>query len=146
MSNCPRCQIVLRSTGASLLLGELQKVDGPFRPPGARKTAETAHFGPSSGKTESTPATAPKFRSFHPLEFFGSIHKRPSYGPFFAENPFSPTNELVLMGLVVRKCHFDVTACGEARQLARRAERSLRDLSALRASRRASRAGWIKQE
>jgi len=112
-------------------------VDGPFWPPGARKTAETARFGPSTGKTESTPATAPKFRSFHPLEFFGSIHKRPGYGPFFAENPFSPANEFVLMGLVVRKCHFDVTACGEARQLAQRAERSLRDLSALRAS------GWI---
>ena len=115
----------------------------PFWPPRARKTAETARFGPSAGKTESTPATAPKFRSFHPLEFFGSIHKRPGYGPFFAENPFSPANEFVLMGLVVRKCHFDVTACGEARQLAQRAERSLRDLSALRASRRASRAGWI---
>ena len=48
------------------------------------------------------------------------------------------------MGLVVRKCHFDVTACGEARQLAQRAERSLRDLSALWASRRALRAGWKK--
>ena len=35
------------------------------------------------------------------------------------------------MGLVVRKCHFDVTACAEARRLAQRAERSLRDLSAL---------------
>ena len=40
-------------------------------------------------------------------------------------------DEFVLMGLVVRKCHFDVTACAEARRLAQRAERSLRDLSAL---------------
>ena len=53
------------------------------------------------------------------------------YGPFFAENQFSPANEFVLVGLVVRKCHFDVTACAEARRLAQRAERSLRDLSAL---------------
>ena len=62
--------------------------------------------------------------------------------PIFAENQFSPAGEAVLMGLVVRKCHFDVTACAEARRLAQRAERSLRDLSALWASRRASRAGW----
>ena len=39
------------------------------------------------------------------------------YGPFFAENPFSPADEFVLMGLVVRKCHFNVTACAEARRL-----------------------------
>ena len=32
----------------------------------------------------------------------------------------------VLMGLVVRKCHFDVTACAKARRLAQRAERSSR--------------------
>ena len=51
--------------------------------------------------------------------------------PIFAENQFSPADEAVLMGLVVRKCHFDVTACAEARRLAQRAERSLRDLSAL---------------
>ena len=37
---------------------------------------------------------------------------------------FSPIDEFVFMGLVVRSCHFDVTACAEAR-------------------RRASRAGWI---
>ena len=35
------------------------------------------------------------------------------------------------MGLVVRKCHFYVTACAEERRLAQRAERFLRDLSAL---------------
>ena len=51
------------------------------------------------------------------MEFFGLIHKRPGYDPFFAENPFSPADELVFMGLVVRKCHFDVTACAEARRL-----------------------------
>ena len=89
----------------------------PFWPPRARKTAETARFGPSAGKTESTAATPPKFRSFYPLEFFGLIHKRPGYDPFFAENPFSPADEFVFMGLVVRSCHFDVTACAEARRL-----------------------------
>ena len=76
--------------------------------------AETARFGPSAGKTESTP---PKFRSFYPLEFFGLIHKRPGYNPFFAENPFAPADEFVFMGLVVQSCHFDVTACAEARWL-----------------------------
>ena len=30
------------------------------------------------------------------------------YGPFFGKNQFSPSDEAVLMGLVVRKCHFDV--------------------------------------
>ena len=72
------------------------------------------------------------------------IHKRPGYDPFFAENPFSPADELVFMGLVARSCHFDVTACAEARRLAQRAKRLLRGFSALWASRRASRAGWIK--
>ena len=52
------------------------------------------------------------------MEFFGLIHKRPGYDPFFGENPFSPTDKLVFMGLVVQSCHFDVTACAEARQLA----------------------------
>ena len=79
--------------------------------------AKTAHFGPSAGKTESTAATPPKFRSFYPLELFGLIHKRPGYDPFFAENPFSPADEFVFMGLVARSCHFDVTACAEARRL-----------------------------
>ena len=48
------------------------------------------------------------------MEFFGLIHKRPGYDSFFAENPFSPADELVFMGLVARSCHFDVTACAEA--------------------------------
>merc|ERR1711989_70126 len=72
---------------ASLLLGEVQKVTPPFWPPRARKTAETAHFGPSVGKTESTAATPPKFRSFYPLELFGLIHKRPGQDPFFCQKP-----------------------------------------------------------
>ena len=59
------------------------------------------------------------------------IHKRPGYDPIFAENPFSPADELVFMELVARSCHFDVTACAEARRLAQRAERPLRGLSAL---------------
>ena len=113
------------------LLGEIPKVNAPFWAPRAQKTAETARFGPSAGKTESTAATPPKFASFYPLEFFGLIHKRPGYDPFFAENPFSPADEFVFMGLVVRSCHFDVTACAEARRLAQRAERPLRGLSAL---------------
>ena len=119
--------------GASLLLGEVQKVDAPFWPPRARKTAETAHFGPSAGRTESTAATPPKFRSFYPLELFGLIHKRPGYDPFFAKNPFSPADEFVFMGLVVRSCYFDVTACAEARRLAQRAFQSFGPAGALRA-------------
>ena len=35
------------------------------------------------------------------MEFFGLIHKRPGYDPFFADNPFSPADELVFMGLEV---------------------------------------------
>ena len=92
-------------------------MNAPFWPPRARKTAETAHFGPSAGKTESTAATPPKFRSFYPLELFGLIHKRPGQDPFFAKNQFSPTDEFAFMGLVVRSCHFDVAACAEARRL-----------------------------
>ena len=116
----------------------------PFWAPRGQKTAETARFGPSAGKTESTAATPPKFASFYPLEFFGLIHKRPGYDPFFAENPFSPADEFVFMGLVVRSCHFNVTACAEAHRLAQGAERPLWGLSALWASRRAKRAGWPK--
>ena len=40
------------SAAASLLLGDVPKVGVSFRPPGARKTAETARFGPPAGKTE----------------------------------------------------------------------------------------------
>ena len=99
------------------LLGKGTKVNSPFWAPRARKTAETARFGPSAGKTESTAVTPPKFWSFYPLELFGLIHKRPGQDPFFAKNQFSPTDEFVFMGLVVRSCHFDVTACAEARRL-----------------------------
>ena len=105
------------SAGASLLLGEVYIMIVPVSPPRARKKAKTARFGPSAGKTESTAAKPPKFASFYPLEFFGLIHKRPGYDPFFAEKPFSPADEFVFMGLVVRSCHFDVTACAEARRL-----------------------------
>merc|ERR1711894_382052 len=66
-----------------------------------------------------------------PLGIVRIDEKTARYGPFFADNQFSPADEFVLVGLVVRKCHFDVTACAEARRLAQRAERSLRDLSAL---------------
>ena len=54
----------LGSAVASLLLGRVPKVNVPFLAPRAKKTAETARFGPLMGKTESTPATAPKFRLF----------------------------------------------------------------------------------
>ena len=36
------------------------------------------------------------------MEFFGLIHKRPGYDPIFAENPFSPADELVFMGQPAR--------------------------------------------
>ena len=128
--------------GASFLLGEMQEVDAPFGSPWARKTVQTARFGRAVGKIKLTAATAPKFWSFYPLELSRLMKKRSCYGPFFGENQFSPGDEAVLIGLVVQKCHFHVTACAEAHRLAKRAERSLRDLSALWASRRASRAGW----
>ena len=88
----------LGSAVASLLLGRVPEVNVPFLAPRARKTAKTARFGPSTGKIELTPATVPKFWSFHPLEFLGWIHKRPGYGPFSADNPFSPTDEFVFVG------------------------------------------------
>ena len=80
----------LGSAGASLLLGEVQEVGVPFRPPGARKTAETALLGPSAGKTESTAATAPKFRSFYPLESSGLMEKRPATAHFLPKISFHP--------------------------------------------------------
>ena len=52
-----------------------------------------------------------------PLGIVRIDEKTARYGPFFAENQFSPADEFVLVGLVVRKCHFDVTACAEARRL-----------------------------
>ena len=52
------------SAGASLLLGEQTKVEPPFRPPGAPKTAETDRFRPSAGKNESTAATYQKYELF----------------------------------------------------------------------------------
>ena len=75
----------------------------PFWPPRARKTAETARFGPSAGKTELMSATPAKFQSFYSLELFGLIHKRPGHDPFFCQKPvfFPLTN----------------SACAEARRL-----------------------------
>ena len=74
--------------GASLLLGEIPKVNPPFGPPGARKTAETARFGRAAGKIELTAASAPKFRSSDPLESSGLMEKRPCYGPFLPKISF----------------------------------------------------------
>ena len=50
-----------------------------------------------------------------PLGIVRIDEKTARYGPFFAKNQFSPADEFVLVGLVVRKCHFDVTA-GALRQ------------------------------
>ena len=61
---------------------------------------------------------------------------------FRRESVFTP-DEYVFTGLVVRMYRFDVTACAEARRLVQRTESSLRELSVLWTSRRASRAGWI---
>ena len=36
---------------------------------------------------------------------------------FSTQNPFSPANEFAFTGLVAQSCHFDVTACSEARWL-----------------------------
>ena len=83
----------------------------------APKTTETPRFGSSRGKTEWTPAMGLKYWSCYPSELLGLIHKRPHHDPFFAKKPFSPADEFVFMGLVVRSCHFDVTACAEARRL-----------------------------
>ena len=88
--------------GASLLLGENQKVYVLFRPPGARKTAR---FGRAEGKIKLSTATAPKFWSFYPLESSGLMKKRLRY-----KNQLSPSNEAVLMG-------WCVTACAEAGRL-----------------------------
>ena len=75
---------VHRSFGASG-----QKCMFHFGPLGHEKTAETARFGPSTGKTEI-------------LVVFTLGIIRPI---------FSPADQAVFMGLVVRRCHF------EARQL-----------------------------
>ena len=98
-------------------------------------------WGPKNGRNGPIRATGGKNRIdgcdgteislVLPLGIVRIDEKTARYGPFFAENQFSPADEFVLVGLVVRKCHFDVTACAEARRLAQRAERSLRDLSSL---------------
>ena len=74
----------LFSAVAPLLLDEQTKVYVPFWPPGAQKMAR---FGPSTGKTESTPATPPKFPWNYSDWFIN--------GPFFTENPLSPADEFV---------------------------------------------------
>ena len=75
--------------GASLLLGEVPKVNATFGPPGARKTPETARFGRATGKIELTAASAPKFRSPDPLESSGLMKKWPRYGPFSPKISFT---------------------------------------------------------
>ena len=85
------------------------------------------HFGPLGPKNGPFRATSGKNRIdgcdgteisvVLPLGIIRIDEKTARYGPFFAENQFSPADEFVLVGLVVRKCHFDVTACAEARRL-----------------------------
>ena len=92
----------LRSACALLLLGEHTKVIPQFLTPKARKTAKRARFEQPTEKNESTTAAAPKFRFQYPFELFGLIHKWPGHNLIFAENLFSPADESVFMGLVVR--------------------------------------------
>ena len=72
------------------------------------------------------PATLPVTRIFphYPTRTLPEVKK-----PY----PSQPAEESVFMGLVVRSCHFDVTACAEARRLA------------LWASHCVSRAGWTRK-
>ena len=113
--------------------------------PWGPKNGRNGPFRATGGKNRIDGCDGTEISVVLPLGIIRIDEKTARYGPFFAENQFSPADEFVLVGLVVRKCHFDVTACAEARRLAQRAERSLRDLSALWASRRASRAGWTRK-
>ena len=99
--------------------------------PWGPKNGRNGPFRATGGKNRIDGCDGTEISVVLPLGIIRIDEKTARYGPFFAENQFSPADEFVLVGLVVRKCHFDVTACAEARQLAQRAERSLRDLSAL---------------
>ena len=74
----------------------------------------------SAAQIELTAVTAPKFRSFYPLESSGLKQKRPDTARFSAKKLFSPADEFVITGLVVQSCYFDVTACAEARRQAQK--------------------------
>ena len=74
-------------------------------------------FLATGGKNRIDGCDGTKISVVLPLGIIRIDEKTARYGPFFAENQFSPADEFVLMGLVVRKCHFDVTACAEARRL-----------------------------
>ena len=62
--------------------------NGPFRAMGGKK--------PIGG------CNATKILVVSPIGTFRIDYKRPSHDPFFAENLFSPADESVFMGLVVR--------------------------------------------
>ena len=99
--------------GASLLLGEIPKVNAPYGPPGTRKQPKQPVSGGRREKSNwrlRPPRNFGHFTPWNHLDWWKN-------GPFFGENQFSPANEAVLMGLVVRKCHFDVTACAEVLRL-----------------------------
>ena len=97
---------------------------GPKRSPGARKTAR---FRPPAGKTESTGGTAPKFRSFYPLELSGLMKKR----PVFRRKSVFTRRRVRVGGAGGTKVPFRCNSLRRSTPLAQRAERSLRDLSSL---------------
>ena len=97
--------------------------------PWGPKNARNGPFRACNGKNRIDGCVRTEISVVWPLGIVRIDGKTAPLRPIFAENQFSPADEAVLMGLVVRKCHFDVTACAEARRLAQRAERS-------------SRAGW----
>ena len=53
----------------------------------------------------------------------GTVIGGPRYGPFFGKNQFSPADEAVLMGLVVRKCTSPISPFSPLGQPARFARR-----------------------
>ena len=88
----------------------------PYWPPGP-KNGRNGPLQAFGGKNRIDGCDATEISLVLPLGIVRIDEKTARYGPFFAENPFSPADEFVLVGLVVRRCHFDVTAWAEARRL-----------------------------
>ena len=84
------------------------------------------HLGPEKGAIWSISghqrdkSMASKCRLFYPDQFING----PAMTCFFATNPFSLGDEFVFTEQWGRSCHFDVTACAEARRLALQALRA----------------------
>ena len=85
--------------------------------PWGPKNGQNGPFRATGGKNRIDGCDGTEISVVLPLGIIRIDEKTARYGPFFAENQFSPADEFVLVGLVVRKCHFDVTACAEARRL-----------------------------